>query len=456
MVCELRIIHVGELLATGYSLLSPTLRVNPALDSSKPLPLRYMTEYFAFAGQFHPLFLHLPIGLFSGLVFLELLSLYLKDESLQPATRWLAVLMAASSFVAAFFGWCLEEAGTFDPDAIFWHKWLTIGFMVMTFVAAFWKFRQSKVEPGKWKKVYWAVIGAAGGLMTLGGHHGGVLTHGEFDPPPFLVAEEEEPAYEGDFSEVWAILAEYCIECHGKKKQKGKLRLDTLAFTLEGGEEDGPSILYGSHRLNSPLIERIVLPEKDKLVMPPEDKKLLNADQILTLIKWVEAGAPWPDQVPHAESVSTPEPEPEPAIEPPLQPVLAESANPWALPPPGEEDEDGWDGAMPAAGEPVSFRDHIWPMIKAKCVRCHREDYVDDKGKNRKAKGELRLDSPDWIKKGGENDDVVVAGKPADSSFYFLLLEDAEDDIMPPKGDPLTAAQADAVSRWIAAGASFE
>ncbi|MFT5130679.1 MAG: mono/diheme cytochrome c family protein, partial [Rhodothermales bacterium] len=365
---------------------------------------------------------------------------------------------ALSAFAAAFLGWCLEESGKFDEDALFWHKWLTIAFMVMTFAAAFWKFRQSKVAPGKWVKVYWAVIAAAGGLMAIGGHHGGVLTHGEFDPPPFLVKEEEKTAYAGDFAEVYAILEDACIECHGKKKQKGKLRVDTLAFCLEGGEEDGPAIVIGAG-LKSPLIERIVLPQEDDLVMPPEGKHMLTADQMLILIRWVDAGAPWPGQAPPTESAATeptPEPDPAPATEPPDEPEVAESANPWALPPPGEEDEDAWDGVMPAAGETVSFREHIWPMIKAKCVKCHREDYVDEKGKKRKAKGELRLDSPDWIKEGGENGDAVVAGKPDESPLYYLLLADAEDDIMPPKGDPLTDEQAEGVHRWIAAGASFE
>lgn len=426
--------------------------------------LRLMTEYFAFAGQFHPLFLHLPIGLFSGLVFLEILGILRKDDSLQPAGRWLALLTAVSAFAAAFFGWCLEESGKFDEDALFWHKWLTIGFMVMTIVAAWWKWRQAKVAPATWAKVYWAIIVLAGGLLAIGGHEGGVITHGEFEYP---WVEKEEPEFAGDFAEVWAILDEYCIECHGEKKQKGELRLDTLAYALEGGEEDGPAILYGAERLKSPLIERMVLPLDDDLVMPPEGKKQMNADQLLTLVKWVEAGAPWPEQ--GADSAKTtatdpePEPEPEPESEPEPEPETepeaepAESANPWALPPPGKEEEEiAWDGVMPPAGEAVKFREHIWPLIVAKCVKCHREDFVDEKGKTRSAKGDLRLDSPDWIKKGGENGDVVIAGKPDDSSFYFLLLEEAEDDIMPPKGDPLTDEQIDAVHRWIAAGASYE
>lgn len=435
-----------------------------------------MTEYFAFFGQFHPLLLHLPIGLFTGLVFLEVLSVIRKDESLQPATRWIALLMALSAFAAAFFGWCLEESGKFDEDALFWHKWLTIGFMVMCFVAAWWKFRQAKVDPAKWKKVYWAIIGLAGGLMAIGGHEGGVITHGEFSYEPFIEVEVPPPPTDAEFAKVWAILDEYCIECHGAKKQKGELRLDTLAFALEGGEEDGPAILYGADRLRSPLLERMVLPPDDDLVMPPEGKKQLNADQILTLIKWVETGAHWPEGVaqsateePESEE-GEPAEEDEPDVEPdpkdvvphdvPLpdpQPVEpAESANPWALPAPGEEENFAWDGTMPAAGETVNFRAHIWPMIVAKCVKCHREDYVDDRGKTKKAKGDLRLDSPDWIKKGGENGDVIIAGKPDDSSFYFLLDPEDEDDIMPPKGDPLTPEQIEGVHRWITAGASFE
>ena len=34
-----------------------------------------------------------------------------------------------------------------------------------------------------------------------------------------------------------AFFKEYCIECHNEKKQKGKLRLDDISFTLDSVEK---------------------------------------------------------------------------------------------------------------------------------------------------------------------------------------------------------------------------
>ena len=56
-------------------------------------------------------------------------------------------------------------------------------------------------------------------------------------PPP--------PASPDFHKEVREILEVSCIKCHGLEKQKGDLRLDTLAHGKKGGEE-GPSIEPGN------------------------------------------------------------------------------------------------------------------------------------------------------------------------------------------------------------------
>ena len=43
-------------------------------------------------------------------------------------------------------------------------------------------------------------------------------------------------------SQVRPILKERCFKCHGEKKQKGKLRLDSLERILAGGES-GPKVV---------------------------------------------------------------------------------------------------------------------------------------------------------------------------------------------------------------------
>jgi hypothetical protein len=97
--------------------------------------------------------------------------------------------------------------------------------------------------------------------------------------------------------------------------------------------------------------------------------------------------------------------------------------------------------------EPVSFDRQIRPILSDRCYSCHAD---------KKQKGDLRLDSPSAITKGGKAGAVVVAGRPDKSTLYSrLLLPKDDDDVMPAKGDPLTHEQCELIRQWIAAGAAF-
>jgi hypothetical protein len=88
------------------------------------------------------------------------------------------------------------------------------------------------------------------------------------------------PQHGGD--EVWAILQQHCVRCHGPEKQKGKLRLDT---------KDGvASVVVAGDPAQSELVRRIRLPRDDDEVMPPEDE--LPAAAVDALVRWVGDGAP--------------------------------------------------------------------------------------------------------------------------------------------------------------------
>jgi mono/diheme cytochrome c family protein len=104
----------------------------------------------------------------------------------------------------------------------------------------------------------------------------------------------------------------------------------------------------------------------------------------------------------------------------------------------------------------ADFKKDIWPMMVESCLKCHGPDYVDKRGRTKKAKGDLRIDNKADFMKGGENGEVIVPGNAAKSSFYKLTtLGEDHDDIMPPKGDPLTKKQQDALKKWIDSGADF-
>jgi hypothetical protein len=85
------------------------------------------------------------------------------------------------------------------------------------------------------------------------------------------------------------ILAEHCFSCHGEKKQKAGLRLDSRAALLKGSET-GPVITLGKPA-ESALI-RAVRQEGD-VKMPPTGK--LPTEAIDALTTWVKLGAPWPE-----------------------------------------------------------------------------------------------------------------------------------------------------------------
>jgi mono/diheme cytochrome c family protein len=85
------------------------------------------------------------------------------------------------------------------------------------------------------------------------------------------------------------LLIENCYSCHGEKKQKGELRLDSRSAALRGGEL-GAVIIPGKPD-DSLLIKAVRYLDPD-LSMPP--KKKLSQKQVDDLTKWVATGEPMP------------------------------------------------------------------------------------------------------------------------------------------------------------------
>jgi hypothetical protein len=90
-------------------------------------------------------------------------------------------------------------------------------------------------------------------------------------------------------TKVRPVLAEQCFSCHGEKKHKGNLRVDSRAALLAGGDQ-GPALVPGDPA-NS-LIIKAINHVSDELKMPPSKK--LPKEQIADLTQWVKIGAPWP------------------------------------------------------------------------------------------------------------------------------------------------------------------
>jgi mono/diheme cytochrome c family protein len=93
-------------------------------------------------------------------------------------------------------------------------------------------------------------------------------------------------------SKVWPIIDNACISCHGEKKQKGKLRLDSREAWLKGGE-NGKMVEPGQPE-KSDVVKAIKWEHPDEdFNMPPKKKDKLSAEQVAIIEEWIKAGMPW-------------------------------------------------------------------------------------------------------------------------------------------------------------------
>ena len=105
------------------------------------------------------------------------------------------------------------------------------------------------------------------------------------------------PAAAGDgpgslfHDKVAPLLKKRCGKCHMEEKRKGGLSMNTRASLLAGGESG--SILEPGKSARSAIIERVLSADAKKR-MPPKGARLTN-DDVDSLRKWIDQGAPWID-----------------------------------------------------------------------------------------------------------------------------------------------------------------
>lgn len=101
------------------------------------------------------------------------------------------------------------------------------------------------------------------------------------------------------------------------------------------------------------------------------------------------------------------------------------------------------------APETAVFAAYIQPVLEKKCLSCHNAS---------KHKGDLRLDTPDFIRKGGKNGVVIDLQQPEKSPLLQRIrLPLHHDDHMPPAGKPqLTDLETRLIAWWIGAGGDFD
>ncbi|MFO0807694.1 MAG: PSD1 and planctomycete cytochrome C domain-containing protein [Gemmataceae bacterium] len=103
-----------------------------------------------------------------------------------------------------------------------------------------------------------------------------------------------------------------------------------------------------------------------------------------------------------------------------------------------------WTVRPVSAGEPITFEQHVRPILKAYCLDCH--------GAAEKMPGGLDLRLRRFAVAGGTGGPAVVPAEPGKS----LLLDRMKSGEMPPTAKKVPAEQIAIVERWIAGGAATQ
>jgi uncharacterized membrane protein/mono/diheme cytochrome c family protein len=265
---------------------------------------------WSFLGRLHPMIVHFPISLLYVALLFEGIAWKRKSINFHSAIKVLVVVGAISSVVAVVMGLLLINTEDYGSGILSIHQWTGIATMVLAGITT-WAY----VKKTRRLQTTLLTITVLG--VTVAGHYGASITHGEdylSSVLPFGKTEEPGGTAEGgnlDASfiltsqtgpltdpqvqdlnlQVRTILAHNCYSCHGSAKTKGDLRLDSKDFILKGGK-DG-SVMIPGRPEKSELIRRILLPRTDKDAMPSKGKGL-NDKEVAVLKFWIKQGAPWP------------------------------------------------------------------------------------------------------------------------------------------------------------------
>ncbi|MBI5800734.1 MAG: hypothetical protein HZA92_08430 [Verrucomicrobia bacterium] len=97
--------------------------------------------------------------------------------------------------------------------------------------------------------------------------------------------------------------------------------------------------------------------------------------------------------------------------------------------------------ASTATAQKITYDDHILPLFKNQCLKCHGSD---------KPKADVDLSTYGALMRGGSSGVIAAGGDPDGSMLYKLVMHSAE-PTMPPK-NKLADKELDLIKKWIAGG----
>ena len=275
-----------------------------------------------FFGRFHPLIVHIPIGLLVLVPLLEVLGLIHIWSHFQKTAGLILVLATLGSLGATAAGWLLAWSGGYQGETVMNHLWggiaLSGSCLLLLALRPSYITREGFVFA---RLLYIPMLLVTLGVMSWTSHQGSVITHGDdyltkhmpggvrsffgiapahgaktaTTPPaeadPATVKTNAVAAAPDSFyvSQIAPIIEKNCVACHKPSKHKANLRMDSYALLMEGGDS-GPPVVAGSLE-KSELYRRITLPTDDEEFMPTDGKPALSPAQVKLIAAWITAGA---------------------------------------------------------------------------------------------------------------------------------------------------------------------
>ena len=240
-----------------------------------------------FFGRFHPVLLHLPIGALLITFYLDVIGRIRKDY---PKTSIVYGLGFSAFFavISSVLGYFLSLEDGYEGDVLNTHLWLGVSTAILTCFL----FITIKSEE-KWsKKIFFPAFVITLILISITGHYGSRLTHGDKflteymgpEPKQKVIKEVDSLQIYGDV--VAKILDDKCIQCHNPSKKKSGLSLVSPEMILKGGENG--EIVAKNNADESALYKSAFLPMSDDGHMPPEGKKQLTKNELWLIKFWID------------------------------------------------------------------------------------------------------------------------------------------------------------------------
>ncbi|WP_353127152.1 DUF2231 domain-containing protein [Parapedobacter pyrenivorans] len=268
-------------------------------------------DMLLFFGRWHPLLVHLPIGMLVLSFLFALLGRRKSYAALAPAVAVTLLFGAAAAVLSGISGYLLSLDGGYDAQTLSLHQWLGISVALVS-ILCWLLYRKPTIENdplSPLRKIRFAFLTLMVALLCLAGHFGGSLTHGEdylvealpertrqllgWQPEQLVIKDVQEAAVYADI--VQPIFRQRCQSCHGPKKQEGELALHTMELLMKGGENG--SVITSGDTAASELYRRLMLPEGHEDRMPPKNRTPISDDQIKLIAWWISVGAPDDKQV---------------------------------------------------------------------------------------------------------------------------------------------------------------